>query len=189
MVNEESKVKNYELLKTKLEPYGISGEKLEEVFGDKLINATYSMDASINRYAYEGSLLNVVLRVLTPYAIKLSEILPDSIRPSRESIVKVCLLQHLAKSEMFVKSTNEWEINKGRLFTFANKRIALRLGMRSVALAIKLGVALSDIELEAMTIIDKDANDEQAKLFANPLSIIVKQANEWVNLENTFKTA
>ena len=64
--------------------------------------------------------------------------------------------------------------------------MALRLGGRSTALAIKLGVTLDENDIEALTIIDKDVNDEQAKLFATPLAVIVRQANELVIMENIF---
>lgn len=187
MITEEIKNKNYSLFKKKMETFGVSEEKIDEVFGESLMNATFAMDAN-SGLAYEGSLLHTVLRTLTPYAIKLNELLPENIKVEQNSLVKVCLLQHLAKTEMFVKNDNSWEIEKlGKLFKFNTKKIALRLGMRSVALAMKLGIVLSDVELEAITIIDKDSNDEQAKFFANPISVIVRQANEITMLENIFK--
>lgn len=187
MITDEIKNKNYSLFKKKLEGFGVEPTRVDEIFGDTLVNATYAIDTN-SGLAFEGSLLHTVLRTLTPFAIKLNDVLPEAIKVNQNSLVKVCLLQHLAKAEMFMKNDNQWEVEKlGKLFKYNNKKIALRLGMRSVALAIKLGIELTDIEIEAMTIIDKDSTDEQAKFFANPISVIVRQANELTTLENIFK--
>lgn len=186
MITEEIKQKNLAIFKKKLEAYGVSSDKVDEIFGDTLLNATYSLDVA-NGTCYEGSLLQIVLRTLTPYAIKLNEILPEEIRANQESLIKICLLQHLSKSEMFVKNDNTWEVEKmGKTFKFNPKKIALKCGARSIAFAIKLGIELTDVEIEAMTIIDKDG-DEQAKFFANPISVVVKHANELVNVETLYK--
>ena len=37
-----------------------------------------------------------------------------------------------------------------------------------------------------MMILDRDDNDLQAKFYSNPLSIIIKQANELTFLQNRF---
>lgn len=185
MITEETMQKNYAIFLKKMEELGIDSEKITEVFGDSLIKATFAMDAK-SGLAYEGSLLNVILRTLTPYALKLNEILPENLKLPKENIVKICLLQHLAKTEMFVKCENDWDIRNGRFYKFNPKNIALRLGARSLALALRLGVTFTDVEIEAMTIVDKDSNDEQAKFFANPISVIVRQANELTTLENIF---
>lgn len=186
MITEEIKQKNLAIFKKKLEAYGVSSDKVDEVFGDTLLNAPYSLDVA-NGTCYEGSLLHIVLRILTPYAIKLNDVLPEEIKVNQESLIKVCLIQHLSKSEMFVKNDNAWEIEKmGKIFKFNPKKIALKCGTRSIAFAFKLGIELSDIEIEALTIIDKDG-DEQAKFYANPISVIVKHANELVNVETLYK--
>lgn len=183
ILTDEIKQKNYTIFKTKMNEIGVSNEKIDEVFGYSLIDAVFGLDTNSGA-AFEGSLLHTILRVLTPYALKINDILPDNMKVEKAEIIKVCLLQHLAKTEMFVKNDNNWEIEKlGKLYKFANKKIALRLGMRSVATAMRLGVTLTENELEAMTIIDKDSNDEQAKFYASTLAVIVRQANELTNNE------
>lgn len=185
-LSEEARFKNYELFKKKLGDLGIDSDKIESILYDKLINAPYAID-TISGLAYDGSLLNTVLRVLTPFALKINDLLPENLRCEKASIVKVCLLQHLAKADMFIPNDNEWEINKlGRKYKYSNKKLALKLGARSLAIAIQMNVPLTEVEVEAMTIIDK-VDDEQAKIFANPLSVVIRQANELVTTTSIFK--
>jgi len=187
MITEELKQKNFELFVKKMEDFGVTAERIQNVFGDKLINASFAIEPN-SMLTYEGSLLHVVLRTFTPYAIKLNGLLPDEIKADQKSLVKVCLLQHLAKAFMFEKNDNAWEIEKlGKTFKYSQHKIALRLGARSLVLAMKLGVELNEYEVEALTIIDKGASDEQAKFFATPISVIVRQANELTTLESIFK--
>lgn len=186
MITEEIKQKNYSIFLDKMQEIGITKERIEDVFGSTLMNATYSIDNN-SGLSFEGSLLHTVLRTLTPIALKLNEILPENIKCKKEDIVKICLLQHLAKAEMFTKNDNQWEIEKlGKVFKYNPKKIALRLGSRSVALAIRLGVELTELDIESLTIIDKDSSDEQAKFFANPISVVIRQANELTTTINVF---
>ena len=51
---------------------------------------------------------------------------------------------------------------------------------------VKKVMSFSNEEFEAMMILDRDDNDLQAKFYSNPLSIIIKQANELTFLQNRF---
>lgn len=184
-LTDEIKAKNYELFKKKVSEIGIDPNKIDEYFGDKLINAPYTIE-KFNILADEGTLLNTVLRVLTPLALKLNEILPENMRYAKDTIVKICLLQHMAKAFMFLPNDNEWEVSKGKKFKFSDKKIALRQGARSLAIALELGVPMNENEIEALTIIDKNGDDEQAKYFATPLGVIIRQANELTNTISLF---
>ena len=64
MINDEIKEKNLLLFKKKLEEIGISYEN--EDFDLKLKNATFSI-TNENGLAYEGSLLNVILKSSASY--------------------------------------------------------------------------------------------------------------------------
>ena len=46
-----------------------------------------------------------------------------------------------------------------------------------------MGITFTPQEIEAMTILDRDPSDEQARFFASTLSIIIKQANELAFLQ------
>ena len=60
------------------------------------------------------------------------------------------------------------------------------MGARSILMSQNLGINFSNEEFEAMMILDRDDNDLQAKFYSNPLSIIIKQANELTFLQNRF---
>lgn len=187
MINEELKEKNYTIFLKKLGDLDINTEVLESKYGEQLKNGTYSISKE-HGLAYEGSLLNVVLRKLTPFALKTNDILPEGVKvEDTKKIVKVCLLQHLAKVLMFVKNENEWEVSKlGKVFTYAPTKMAMRLGVRSVALAMSLGINLDEEEIEAITIIDKEGDDD-IKYYARPLATVVRIANELVTTDSIFE--
>ena len=109
MISEELKQKNFNLFLTKLKNIGIDLTNIDENLASKIANATFAINAE-NNCAYDGSMLHIVLRTLTPFALKINELLPENIRVDNNSIIKVCLLSHISKSEMFVKNDNQWEI-------------------------------------------------------------------------------
>lgn len=174
MITDELKNKNYAIFKQKLEEIGIDSSRFDE---DKIKNATFALDNALG-LSYDGSLLHVVLRILTPYAIKINECLPESIRVDKAKIVKVCLLQHLSKIDMYIKTEKGYKFNP--------KIVAMRLGARSLAMANELGITFDSEEVEAMLACDKGNNDEQ-RWASRPLTVVVRQANELVPLEGMFK--
>ena len=107
MVNEEIKEKNLLLFKKKLEEIGIQ-LNMDSLIENKIKNATFAI-SNENGLAYEGSLLNVILRILTPFAIKINDALPENIRVDKNSLIKVYLLSNISKCEMFEPNDNEWE--------------------------------------------------------------------------------
>ena len=177
MINEEIKEKNLLLFKKKLEEIGIQ-LNMDSLIENKIKNATFTI-TNENGLAYEGSLLNVILRILTPFAIKINDALHESIRVEKNSLIKVCLLSHISKCEMFEPNDNEWEKEKrGMLFKYAKSNVALKMGMKSLILAQELGVKFTPEEIEAITIMDRRLDDEQSMFFSNPISVVLKQAHE-----------
>ena len=57
------------------------------------------------------------------------------------------------------------------------------MGLHSVLLCHDLGIELTPQEVEAMTITDRTNDDLQAKYFASPLSVILRQANELTRMQ------
>lgn len=177
MINEEIKEKNLLLFKKKLEEIGIQ-LNIDTLIEEKIKNATFSI-SNENGLAYDGSLLNVILRILTPFAIKINDTLPENIKVEKNSLIKVCLLSHISKCEMFEPNDNEWEKEKrGIFFKYAKSNVALKMGMKSLILAQELGVNFTPEEIEAITIMDRRSDDEQSIFYSNPISIVLKQANE-----------
>lgn len=178
MLTEEQKIKNFNLFIKKLNDVGVQTDLIESNLKDKITVATYSLTNEYNS-AYEGSLLNVILRIFTPYALKINELLPENIRVDQNRLIKVCLLHQISKSEMFTPNDNTWEIEKrGMVYKYAPFDYALKMGMRSLILSQENGVQFTTEEVEAMVILDRDPNDEQARFRANTLSVIIRQALE-----------
>ena len=98
-----------------------------------------------------------------------------------ESIIKVCLLQHLSKISMFVPNDNQWEVEK-RGFNYKfneNLEGCLKFGERSAYNALSAGIKLTPVEVEAMKSLDKDSEETRnSKWVSNILTTIVRQANE-----------
>lgn len=180
-LTDEAKEKNYFLFKKKLEQLNIDTSIFDEKIKEKLVNATFSIGN--DKAAFDGSLLEIVLRVLTPTAIKINEIFPEEMRANQQSLIKVALLMHIAKCQMFIKNDNEWEKEKlNKKYKYADSDVALKLGMKSLILAQELGIKFTPLEIEAITSIDREANDEQFKYFASPLSAVIKEANNIINV-------
>lgn len=187
MISEELKEKNYSIFEKYLKKFGVDVTTISDDTKNTIKNGTFS-NTSENRMAYDGSLLNVVINVLTPIALEISKILDDSLRPNKDSIIKVCLLSQIAKCETLIKNDNQWEIEKrGILYKYAKSDAALKCGIRSLIFAQNLGVKFTLEEVEAMIVLDRTADDKQAEYFSNQLSTIVRQANELLILQARLK--
>lgn len=177
--------KNYSIFKKKLIECcegKLNLDFLDEM-EEKIKKASFSL-TNENDAAYDGSLLQIVLRIFTPYAIKINELLPQDIRVEQSSIVKVCLLSHLAKCEMFVPNPDEWQKERqGKMYIYSDYDCALKLGMRSLIIANQLGISLTPNEYEAMIIMDRDASDKQVEFYSSQLATIIKQANQLTHLQ------
>lgn len=179
MISSELKLSNQEWFVKRVGTYGL---QFNELYTPELIgNASWDMSTA-QGLGYEGSMLQVVLRTLIPTALKIAESFSENMRPEQTSIVKVLLLQHIGKTEMFVKNTNQWEIEKrGKIYDFNPNLPALKLGTLSAIRVIDMGVKLTTEEFEAMTSIDCKDDDTQFKLSASILAHIVRQANDTTN--------
>ena len=145
---EINKSKNYGLYIDKLSKMGFETTKLEDDYGERLIDATFSI-SNDNGLAYDGSLLQTVLYKLTPYAIKINDLYPEEIRVNKESLIKVCLLHQIAKAVRLIKNDNEWERDKrGLLYKYDSKQPAIKTGMHSLVIAQNCGIPFTPEEAE-----------------------------------------
>ena len=84
----EQTEKNFKIFITKLEEVGVPTKVLVEKYGDAIKSATFSHRSEYG-LAYDGALLQVILYKLTPYAIKMNELYPESMRVNRNQLIKV----------------------------------------------------------------------------------------------------
>lgn len=158
-------------------------EKLIDILGgnEKVMNATfYNMEKS--GLAYDGSMIMTAFDIIR-FALDINKLLPDERQASIESIIKVGLLQHIAKVNMF-EDAETWQKKNGTVYKYTQQRGALRCGERSILLSMEAGINFTVDEFEAMRVIDKDAvTDDYAMYYSTPLSIIIRQANELAALK------
>lgn len=150
-------------------------EKMQSLLRDA--SGALSVDTGL---AYPGALL-VHVNLFTSIAERLAKMVAGTFPDiSKEQLVKVCLLQHLSKIEMYEKNDNQWEIEKrGMLYKFAETEGCLKFGERSALSALNLGVKLSPVEFEAICALDKEGEEaKNRKYVISILSTIVRQANE-----------
>jgi len=178
MISEDLKKKNFEFFIKKLSQVGVPTDALAGELWDKIMNGSFT---NINDFgnAYQGSLLEIVLKVLTPYAVKLNDLLPEQQRVDKGTLVKICLLHHIAKAIRLVPNDNQWEIEKrGMVYKYAENQPSIRTGLHSMILAQQAGVSFTAEEAEAMTVNDRDLTDDQARWHSSVMATIVRQANE-----------
>lgn len=190
-ISEEKINKNYLLWIDCLKKYNCYSENFIEDYGDLIKNASFSMTESSGG-AYQGALLDVVLSNLCVIATHINEkafgenskgnLMHPFLLVNKNSLMKVLLLQHISKAEMFVMSNEQWKINKGILYEFnSGLTTSLKLGQRSAFICSKYNIQLTEEEYEAMLICDKE--EEKNNSFVTPLAEIVKIANQLTAIE------
>lgn len=192
MITEEKINSNYVLWIERLKKYNCYSEEMINEIGDKIKNASFSLSASTGS-AYKGSMIDTVLNHLCTIAYHINEDAfglnskqknkHNSLKVNFDTLMRVLLLQHISKAELFIEQNEQWKINKGYLYDFNNDiSTSLKTGERSIYLLQKYGVKLSEEEFEAMRIIDKE-EDFKNNSYMTPLSAIVKIANQFTAIE------
>ena len=188
-LSKEILVSNFSKYKKRLITYVGEQEAksiIEELGGDDAVmNATYANTENTG-LAYDGSFTETVI-ALTVYAIKINGLLPEEKQVSKESIAKVALLSQIGKVLLFKPQTNDWRRkNLGENYTYAELDGAIRVGERSILIAMNSGVKFTEFEFEAMRIMDKQNEnaDNYSKYFSGALSMVIKQANEMIDIIN-----
>jgi hypothetical protein len=181
LINEELKEKNYSIFIAKLKENGVETEKLEELYGDAIKNASYSNSLSEgSSFAVFGGMLHVVVRIMTPYAVKLNDVLPQELQVEKSSLVKACLLSQIAKARMF-------KLNDRGKFTFADDdKVSLKLSARSLMMVNCANIRLTEEEFEAILNLDKDEN--KCTFTPSTLSMLVKTARDFAYQQVRFET-
>ena len=185
MLSEDIILKNYDDFKKRLETYvGVeeTNNLINSLGGDDVVMDASYANLTDSGLAYRGSLIESMLNI-TRYAVKINQLLPENKQANLNSIVKVGLLHHIAKVMLYEPNDNNWEItNRGMVYKYNSElEGALRVGERSTLLSSNAGIKFSELEYEAMRIMDKTNDDNYAKYYSSSLSIVIKQANEIVN--------
>lgn len=173
---------NFEKWVKRLQSYDCYSEDMVNEYMELLKKATYGMNEDSGS-AYDGSLLGIVLNKLCLYSFNINNTLSDSMKVDKNSLLRVLLLQHISKCEMFIPQTVDWLRKKGALYEFnPNIKGQLKTGERSAYMCMKYGINLTEEEYEAIRVIDKDI-DDKSQFYASPLATIVKMTNILVNAD------
>lgn len=167
--------------------YGFMNDSLMNFLGPEFIGAPASTSDKMHN-AFEGGLIDHSLRV-TKYAVSLNDLLPESMRVDKVSLVKVCCLHQIGKAKLFKYNDSDWHRERGMMYEYRDDLVALSVGERSAKDIMKHGIDLTDEEYQAILNYTKDDSDKQAKFFASTLGKLLKQAIEMAIMEeqNAFK--
>lgn len=172
----------------KLEKYNCYSEQMINELGEEIKNCSFSLNEDTGS-CYQGSMIDIVLNHLCSIAYNVNECVFgingrfSEMKVNPDMLMRVLLLQHLAKAEMFVPQREQWKIKRGQYYDFnPDLKSSLRLGERSLYLCQKYGIEVSEEEFEAIRIIDK-LDDDKINSFLTPLCSIVKMANQFVAVE------
>ena len=185
MLTQEKINSNFVLFTKKLEKYGCYSEDMFRDLGEEIKNCSFSLNEDSGA-AYQGSMIDVVLNTLCKTAYHINECAfsehPD-LKVNTDMLMRVLLLQHIAKAQMFTATREQWKIKKGQFYDFNINLVSnLKLGERTLFLCQKYGITLIEEEYEALRIIDK-LDDSKGDTFSSPLAMIVKTANMFTALE------
>jgi len=182
MANEKEINKNKRIFQQTNEKYHVFTNKLIEFLGESYYTAPASTMLSLHN-AYEGGLLDHSIRV-AKFASMLNELLPEKLKCSKESVIKVSFLSEIGKVFLYKKCESDWHIkNQGKIYEFADNVTSMRIGERSVYYALSNEVILTEEETQAILNFEKPDDDHMAKWHSSPLSKILKTAIEFAIME------
>jgi hypothetical protein len=168
--------KNKKIFNKTVETYNIFTPKLIEFLGPSLFTAPASTMTSLHN-AFEGGLIDHLIRV-AKYAAMFNEILPESLRCTKESVLKVSFLSEIGKVFLYKPCESEWHRkNQGKMYEFIEENVSMKVGERSLYYALTNGVLLTEQESQALLCHDKQPDDDKmVKWYSTPLTNVLKAA-------------
>lgn len=181
---EQKMKKNFEIYVNYLKKYNVYSEEMMNEMGEKIMKSSFNMN-ECNGGCYDGALVDVVLNRLCKTAFYMNETLKQTcpiMAVNTDSLIKVLLLQHIAKSDYYVETTEQWKKNKGIRYSFNESiQTQMKCGSRSLYLCNKYNIHLTEEEFEAMTVIDNSEKDFNS--YYTPLATLVKSVNQMTLVE------
>lgn len=178
-----------------LERYDCYSQSMINDIGDKIKNTPFTLHENMGG-AYQGAMIDVVLNHLCTIATHINDNAfkgndenktnHHNLYVNKNMLMKVLLLQHISKAEMFVYQTQQWKVKNGQFYDFNDElNTKLKTGERSIFMCQKYGIELSEEEYEAMCIIDK--NEENGDIYSNSLTMLVKYVNKLTAIDIRHK--
>jgi hypothetical protein len=189
MIPEETIEKNKKSYYTAVKGYNVCRTEFVDKMADMELFLTPASTMLSLHNAFPGGLVDHLLRV-TSYAIKINEMLPEGLKQTKESVVRVSLLHGIGKVGLYTPCKSEWHIkNQGKMYEFNESLTSMTIGERSIYYLMSNGNGdmLSDTEYQAILNFDKDAGDKMAEWHTSPLGVILKMAIKMAIMEEKKK--
>lgn len=155
--------------------YGFMNDELTSFLGESFIKAPASTMDSLHN-AFEGGLIDHLLRVAY-YAVRFNNALPEEKQVEQSSLLKVCLLHQIGKSNLYVPCESEWhKKNQGKMYEFNNDLVSMRVSERSLYYAMSHGIKFTEEEYSAILMSDK-TDDQMAQYHNSILGELLKVSN------------
>lgn len=181
-LTEEKIAKNYEKFLATNQKYNVLTEDLLNFLGSDLKLAPASTMTSLHN-SFEGGLIDHILTV-TKHAFLINKNLIDNLKVSDSELFKVCLLHQIGKTFLYTPEKSEWHRNnQGKMYSFNEDMISMRVGERSAYYALTYGVNLTEREYQAILSFDKPDDDKMSKWHSDVLTVILRQAIELAIIE------
>ena len=182
--------KNKKAYYASVKAYNVCRTDLVDKLADMgLFEAPASTMLSLHN-AFPGGLVDHLLRV-AGYAVKLNEMLPDTLKQTKESVIRVSLLHSIGKVGLYTPCKSEWHIkNQGKMYEFNEELTSMSIGERSVFYMISNNQCdgwLTDIEYQAILNYDKGQGDKMAEWHTSSLGEILKMAIKLAIMEEKTK--
>lgn len=174
MTKEEAFVKYCEIFK-----FAELNKELSDIVDVDMFMNTPAAPTLETGVAYDGALMFHTLMVWH-FANKLLPVYNNIATVDAKTLAKVVVLHQLGKVGMFIPNTDDWQVKKlGKAFTFAESGVCLKTGERSKMLCSNAGIVFTPEEYEAMTILDKTAEEyEKMTPFRTHLSTLLKISSD-----------
>lgn len=158
---------------------GFLTDKLINFLGESIISAPATTNK--NMYgAFEGGLILQIL-LITKYAISLNDLLPETVKVDKSSLIKVCFIHQIGKT--FIYELSNSPDSRGNVYHYVKNIVPLTIGERSIFFALSNDVELTEHEVHSILFCFRDDVDDQSKWFSSTLTKLLKQANELAILE------
>lgn len=184
-ISKEKILKNTKKYFETAEQYKFVSEELTNFLGQSFISAPASTSLNLHN-CFEGGLIDHSLRVAS-YTIKLNETLPETLKQSKESLIKVSLLHSIGKAHLYKPNPSDWhKQNQGNMYIFNEDIVSMSIGERSAYYVMKFGTNLNENEYQAIIGFSKEATDVQNKWYSSTLSVLLRQAIELSIIEEKY---
>ena len=170
--------------------YNVCNEELIDFLTEHgLFEAPASTMKSLHN-AYPGGLIDHIFKV-TSYAIKINDGLPEKMKQTKDSLVKVSFLHSIGKVGLYKTCTSEWHRkNLGKMYEFNEDITSMSVGERSIYYILKTKNfnILTSEEYQAIINFDKNNDDKAAEWHTETLGEILKIAIKLAILEEKLNT-